>query len=139
MFFKFSIRFLAMIALGFALSGNILSPQAAPLGNILRVKSGATGANNGSSWANAYPNLQAALTAAVNGDEIWVAAGIYKPTLTTTAGDARTATFQLKNGVELYGGFAGNETSRNQRKRDVERRSAPHPGQLHFQRQQRHQ
>ncbi len=31
------------------------------------------------------------------------------------AGTDRSATFQLKNGVAVYGGFAGTETARNQR------------------------
>jgi predicted outer membrane repeat protein len=115
MFSKFAIRILVIFTLLYALSGNILSPQAAPAGNILRVKAGATGDSNGSSWLDAYPSLQTALTAAVSGDEIWVAAGVYKPTLRTAAEDARTATFQLKSGVALYGGFAGTETARDQR------------------------
>ena len=38
-------------------------------------------------------------------------AGTYKP----TTGTDRTATFQLKNGVAVYGGFAGTETARGQR------------------------
>jgi hypothetical protein len=62
------------------------------------------------SWANAC-ELRYALTSAVSGQEIWVAAGAYKP----TTGANRSATFQLKNGVALYGGFAGTETTRDQR------------------------
>ncbi len=71
----------------------------------------ATGGNNGNSWNNAHTDLQSALAAAVNGDEIWVAQGTYKP---TTVID-RNATFQLKSGVGIYGGFIGGETSLNQR------------------------
>ena len=61
---------------------------------------------DGSDWTNAYGYLQDALAAASSGDKIWVAEGIYKPDRGTriTSGD-RTATFQLKNGVALYGGF----------------------------------
>lgn len=75
----------------------------------------AKGSNNGSSWSNAYTNLQTAIANAKSGDEIWVAKGIYRPTLKTE----RTVSFVLKNGVKMYGGFAGNETSINQR--DIEK------------------
>ncbi|MGB9625547.1 MAG: PKD domain-containing protein [Phycisphaerae bacterium] len=86
---------------------------------IVYVKAGAAGANNGTSWADAYTDLQAALTAATAGTEIWVAAGTYKPTAETPdPGNpevVRGKTFQLKNGVAVYGGFAGSETLRTQR------------------------
>ncbi|MFW6115758.1 MAG: choice-of-anchor Q domain-containing protein, partial [Chloroflexota bacterium] len=59
----------------------------------------ATGAGNGTSWADAYVSLQVALSGAVSGSQIWVAEGTYRP------GIERSSTFQLKNGVELYGGF----------------------------------
>ena len=75
------------------------------------VKWNANGANNGTSWADAYTDLQSALSAATNGDEIWVAAGTYKP----TTGTDRTLSFTLKNGVAIYGGFAGTETLLTQR------------------------
>ncbi|MBW8039347.1 MAG: hypothetical protein FVQ85_05055 [Planctomycetes bacterium] len=82
---------------------------------------------DGSSWADAYNDLQDALAIAESGDEIRVAQGIYKPTgyvppppppppppggdingqeAELTAGD-RTATFQLINGVAIKGGYAG--------------------------------
>ena len=75
------------------------------------VKWDATGTHTGTSWTNAFADLQSALAAASSGDEIWVAAGTYKP----TTGTDRTISFALKNGVGIYGGFAGGETLRSQR------------------------
>jgi len=74
---------------------------------IYYVDADANGVNDGSSWANAFNYLQDALTAAWSGDEIWVAQGTYKPDQGNgiIPGD-RTATFQLKNGVTLKGGYA---------------------------------
>src|SRR5215216_536112 len=78
---------------------------------IYHVKSDAAGANDGTSWTDAFTSLQSALAAALTGDEIWVAAGTYKP----TPGTNRTISFGLKNGVAVYGGFAGTESARGQR------------------------
>jgi hypothetical protein len=77
-------------------------------GQTIYVDASATGANNGSSWADAYKYLQDALTAAEPDTDIWVAQGTYWPDEDTDhpAGtDNRDATFQLKNNVALYGGF----------------------------------
>ncbi len=60
---------------------------------------GATGANDGSTWTDAYTNLQTALGASGSGDALWVAQGVYTP------GSARSSTFQLITGVSIYGGF----------------------------------
>jgi hypothetical protein len=81
------------------------------LGPRLFVDRDASGANDGSSWTHAFTDLQSAVAAAVAGDEIWVAAGTYKP----TAGSERGVSFQLASGVGVYGGFAANETLRSQR------------------------
>ncbi len=71
---------------------------------------------NGSDWEHAFENLQDALAAAGSGDEIWVAESTYRPDRGAgqTPGD-RDATFDLKDGVGVYGGFAGGESSRNER------------------------
>lgn len=68
-----------------------------------------SGLNNGTSWADAYQGSTAvvtALNASMSGDQIWVRAGTYKPTTTTT----RTIWHTMKSGVGVYGGFAGGET-----------------------------
>jgi hypothetical protein len=78
---------------------------------IYRVDVNATGADNGSSWADAYTGLQSALSVAAGKDEIWVARGTYKP----TTGTDRTISFVMRQGVAIYGGFAGTETSQDQR------------------------
>ena len=73
------------------------------------------GLNDGSSWENAYTDLQGGLAAATRDSEIWVAKGTYKP---SAAGDPN-ANFSLKTGAMIYGGFAGTETARKQRDRDT--------------------
>ena len=92
-------------------AGTILSGRDFVVDSVLFVDCDATGNGNGTSWENAYTDLQAALLAAGAGTEIWVAEGTYKP----TAGTDRTATFSLPDGVVIYGGFSGVETARDQR------------------------
>jgi hypothetical protein len=89
-------------------AGALILPVSASAA-VLYVDANASGANTGASWADAYPNLQTALTNSSAGDELWVTAGSYKP------GATRADTFQLRNNVALYGGFTGTETSRDQR------------------------
>ncbi|HNS50128.1 MAG TPA: right-handed parallel beta-helix repeat-containing protein [Anaerolineae bacterium] len=91
---------LALLALGSPPSGSVLAQ-----GNTIYVDADATGGNDGTSWQDAYTTLQPALEEAALSDEIWVAAGTYTPTHEFSPGDPRSATFQLKNGVALYGGF----------------------------------
>jgi len=79
---------------------------------IVYVDRNAIGANTGRSWIDAFTDLQEGLDAAeAMGKEVWVAADIYRP----TAGGDRNASFELRSGVTVYGGFAGVETGRNQR------------------------
>jgi len=76
--------------------------------SIIYVDDDAAGNNDGSSWSDAFNDLQDALDFAIPGDEIHVAQGIYKPDQGNgiTPGD-REATFQLKTGVVIKGGYAG--------------------------------
>lgn len=71
----------------------------------------ATGANNGSSWADAYTDLQDALTNIQADQVIWVAAGTYYP-----HASSRNTYFQLdKDNLKIYGGFDGTETQLSDR------------------------
>lgn len=81
---------------------------------VIYVDSDAAGSNNGSSWTNAYTTLQSALSAANSSSEIWIAEGEYFP----TSGSNKNTSFQLsnsKNGIKIYGGFIGTESSRSER------------------------
>jgi len=100
--------------------------RTAAAGDIIYVDADAPGANNGSSWENAYVCLQNALAdAAEKPVEIRVAQGIYKPDRQfetrrfprmVSSGD-RTATFQLINNMIIVGGYAGfGEPYPNERK-----------------------
>ena len=95
--------------------GNTFTPPP-PLSE-LYVSQSATGANNGSSWTDAFTNLEDALAIAGAGNSIYVAAGTYLPTqgydvntgsATTTA---RYETFRIPDGVKVYGGFEGNQAT----------------------------
>ena len=60
----------------------------------------------GSSWPGTpYPDIQSAITAAADTDEIWVEQGTY----------ALTAMINVNKKVAIYGGFTGSETARSQR------------------------
>jgi predicted outer membrane repeat protein len=115
--------------------------SAAP-GKVIYVDDDAAGvdyggsANNGSSWDHAFIYLQQALLAAQAGDEIRVAHGLYRPdqglppslvpsrsghTTSVVSMEGWTgATFSLKNGVTLLGGFAG-RSAEDPNARDVQR------------------
>ncbi len=68
------------------------------------------GTGDGSSWENAASNLARALP--VEGiQQIWVAAGTYYPTDT----ENRNKSFVIPNGIKVYGGFTGTESSIDER------------------------
>ena len=81
------------------------------------VNANATGDNDGSSWINAYTDLQDALTNYNLGDEIWVVKGTYLPhaEMTIPLSGNRKKTFYINQDVKMFGGFAGNETSISER------------------------
>jgi len=86
------------------------------LPSVLYVRADAPGGGTGTSWATAIQDLHDALCTAAGSNgavqQIWVKEGTYRPDRGT--GD-RKATFRLQDGLAVYGGFAGNETSLDQR------------------------
>lgn len=106
----------------------IISSAIIPLqANVIYVNAAAAAAGNGTSWANAFNSLDAALGVGVAnpGDQIWIASGTYKPSLIYSPNDipggvaglntSRMKTFTLVDKVDLYGGFVGKETNISQR------------------------
>lgn len=73
--------------------------------SLVFVDSAASGANNGSSWNDAYVSLSTALNAVNNGDQVWVAKGTYY------------GSFVLNRNIEIYGGFEPGQYSVDQRNR----------------------
>lgn len=73
------------------------------------------GTGDGSSWAAAAGDLQATIDAASAGDAIYVAKGTYKPSKLIKTSKKTSKAFFLKDGVSLYGGFAGTEATPDDR------------------------
>jgi hypothetical protein len=80
------------------------------IGSLTYVDVNATGANDGSSWADAFTSLDTVLNAS-NSTEVWVAAGTYTP----STGSGINVSFKPSNDMLIYGGFNGTETMRSQR------------------------
>lgn len=82
---------------------------------VLYVSASARGASSGESWTDAVNDLQDALSLAdtrpIPVSQIWVARGTYRPDSMD-----RTSSFTLRDGLVLYGGFAGWETRLTQRR-----------------------
>lgn len=79
------------------------------------VDASAVGADDGTSWANAFADLDDALAVASGtAQDVWVANGIYKP-----QGGAPTDTFVVPQNVRVFGGFASGETALSQRAPEV--------------------
>ena len=85
------------------------------------VKSVATGTGDGSSWENASGNLQNMIDELAKNNpqnlpgEVWVAAGTYVPQVQVISGTTYSASFLMRDGISVYGGFAGDESSKQER------------------------
>ncbi len=99
------------------LTGGLACQAASGRVPVIFVAAGASPEGDGASWATAFDDLQEALRRSRFGQQIWIAAGTYRP----TSGDDREASFQLKRGVALFGGFSGEEASLDQRNPEIHR------------------
>lgn len=82
--------------------------QYLPTSRIRYVKPGGTG--DGSSWENASGNIQNMIDELANNangqaGEVWVAAGTYTPQSQLISGTAYSASFRMRDGISVYGGF----------------------------------
>lgn len=94
-------RVSALMAVASMAASLVFASPAASAGPIIYVDIAAAGADDGSSWGDAFTDLQDALAVASFGDEIHVAEGTYRP----HASD-RTVSFELVDGVDLIGGYS---------------------------------
>lgn len=96
--------------------------ETVPASRIRYVKTDGSDSNNGQSWGTAYKSIQKAINdlalsqPGVPG-EVWVAAGTYQPTELIN-GTGTPASFRMYDGISLYGGFIGTETTKSERARE---------------------
>lgn len=78
--------------------------------------------NDGKSWATAFASPQKAIDALNDGTgqrgEVWVAAGTYSPKTYITTDNNSPVAFRMYSGINVFGGFIGNEKSIEERTPD---------------------
>lgn len=95
--------------------------QYLPMSRIRYVKEGGTG--DGSSWGNASGNIQNMIDELADNNpqnqtgEVWVAAGTYTPQSQLISGTGYSASFRMRDGISVYGGFVGTEASKIEREK----------------------
>lgn len=81
----------------------------------------AQGTGDGTSWTNASGDLQKMIDELADNNpqnlagEVWVAAGTYEPRTQLISGTGYSASFRMRDGISVYGGFAGTESSKQER------------------------
>lgn len=97
--------------------------QYLPMSRIRYVKPTATGTGDGRSWENASADLQKMIDELADNNsqnqtgEVWVAAGTYTPQSQLISGTGYSASFRMRDGISVYGGFAGTEASKIEREK----------------------
>ena len=81
------------------------------------------GTGDGTSWETASGDLQAMIDELAEQNpqglpgEVWVAAGEYEPLEQLIPGTGYSASFRMRDGISVYGGFAGTEDTKGERGR----------------------
>lgn len=81
------------------------------------------GTGDGSDWDNASGDLQRMIDELADNNpqglpgEVWVAAGTYEPQSQLIQGSSYSASFRMRDGISVYGGFAGGESSKTEREK----------------------
>jgi hypothetical protein len=82
-------------------------------------KDNVSGAEDGTTWGTAFTTIQEGIDAAFDdgGGEVWVAEGVYNEARVSVMHDPAvdTGSLLMGEGVDLYGGFMGSETVREER------------------------
>ena len=93
--------------------------QPVAAGRIRYVTQGGTG--DGTSWINASGDIQRMIDELADNNpgglpgEVWIAAGEYEPQTQLISNASYSASFRMRDGISVYGGFAGGETSKTER------------------------
>jgi hypothetical protein len=83
--------------------------------NIIYVLNEPKGNGSGSSWDNATADLAGAIKISQIGGQVWVGEGTYTPNNISKYNTDRNQSFVPKEGVNVFGGFAGIENSLEER------------------------
>ena len=93
--------------------------QPVAAGRIRYVMQGGTG--DGTSWTNASGDIQRMIDDLADNNpggqpgEVWIAEGEYEPQTQLISNASYSASFRMRDGISVYGGFAGGETSKTER------------------------
>ena len=93
--------------------------QPVAAGRIRYVKQGGTG--DGTSWENASGDIQRMIDDLADNNpggqpgEVWIAKGEYEPQTQLISNASYSASFRMRDGISVYGGFAGGEASKTER------------------------